>query len=290
MIPKRRRVEAPALPGFIVEPAPLPGLSVWMWGPTMWTLLQTLALQCDTVHEKAFSAEEVDTFFKHVQPLLPCRYCSSSYGGFLQEVSADRKESVAEAFRSRHMVSFVFELHNKVNQKLAKQRWSEMVGVLKSKLSEQSCRELLTCEGLDTQMASLLDKTPSISTVHKRNEVFRHEPLNLEALLILLIALANRAPLNNTEWNFILLLSTTCKVLENVDSDRFKASARALQDPLTSFRKEVSTGSNAEGISGLYTCLFDIAKPSVSFPEFRAQAEARVQLLRASWCGAGTCK
>ena len=256
----------------------------------MWTLLQTLAYQCDTVNDKAFAAADVESFFKHVQPLLPCRYCSSSYGGFLQEVSADRNEGVADAFRARHMVSFVFDLHNKVNLKLAKQRWSEMVGVLKSKLSEHLCRELLTCEGLEVEMATLLDKTPTISTVQKRNEVFRHEPLNLEALLILLIALANRAPANHTEWNFVLFLSVTCKVLENVDSERFKALSKALQDPLTSFRRDVSAGSNAAGISGLYTCLFDVCKPSISFAEFRPLAEARVALLRASVCGAGTCK
>jgi hypothetical protein len=256
----------------------------------MWTLLQTFAYQCDTVNKAAFSEEEVEAFFKHLQPLLPCRYCSSSYGGFLQDVCAERNESVAQAFVARHMVSFVFDVHNKVNLKLAKQRWSEMVGVLKSKLSEQVCRELLSCEGLEGDMAKLLDKTPSLSTVRKRNDAFVHEPINLEALLILLLALADRAPFNHTEWNFVLLLSVTCKVLEQVDSQRYKAVATSLKDTLATFRRDVSSGSNVAGISGLHTCLYDLVQPSLSFPDFRSLTEARIHLLRASVCGAGTCK
>lgn len=276
-----------------MEPRPaatLPGLSVWVWGPTMWSVLQTLALQCDVVNERMFVASDIENFFKHLQPLLPCKYCSSSYGCFLEEVCKERNETVAEAFRSRHMVSFVFDLHNKVNFKLAKQRWNEIVGVMKMRLSEQTCRELLTCESSDMDIAKLVDKSPILSTVHKRNDIFKYEPLNLEALGLIVVALAQRAPQNNTEWNFILFLCTVSKLLESMETPRSKRFGKLLEHPLTMLRGEMGTGSNARSLRALISASFQLIEPPVSFQDFEAQFYQRVSLMRASLCGAGTCK
>ena len=98
-----------------------PGLCVWMWGPIMWSVFHTIAYQCEKYGTKAYDPTIVTNFFRYVQCLLPCRYCRDSYGdtekGFLVDVQRERKETLEEAFLNKHMVSLIYDLHNKVNFK-----------------------------------------------------------------------------------------------------------------------------------------------------------------------------
>lgn len=265
-------------------------LNVWMWGPILWDILRTFAFQCD---KGLFTdAALVSSFFTHLQPLLPCDFCRQSYEGFLAEVQKDRNETVEQAFANRHMSAFVFDLHNKVNTKLAKERWREVLGFVKGKLSCDSCQDTLTnlsTECLENELIKILDKRPTLLVVYKRNNLLLREPLNHEAVMLLVLAFAKRTQAEG--WNFVLFLSMVQQTLSHIDSEQSRKLAKLLQEPLQRLRAKVkSNESIEEALESLQTVFFVFTNPTnLSKEQFAQETQKRLSSMKASECGKGSC-
>jgi hypothetical protein len=270
---------------------PEKGLSVWMWGPIMWSVLHALAFLCDTVNAPTFDANSIDAFFKYVQPMLPCVFCRDSYGGFLEDVIRTRQETVKVAFEKRHMVAFVVDVHNKVNTKLATQRWNQVVGVLRSKLSETACKELFSCEGLEQDVAVILDKRPTLTVVRNRAELFRRDVVNVEGLLLLLLVFAYRVQPSQV-WNLILILATLSTFLRALPRDDAQEAGRGLESATRLLETQAKAGlfQSETLVDALHNVLFVYSKPVTSPASFRIDTEQRLVLMLAKACGQGTCK
>lgn len=270
---------------------PEKGLSVWMWGPILWSVLHCLAFLCDTIHSPTFKAESIDAFFRYLQPMLPCEFCRDSYGGFLVDVCKARGETVQQAFERRHLVAFMVDLHDKVNTKLAKQRWNQVVGLLRSKLSNGACKELFACEGLEDEVAAIVDKRPTLTVVRNRAELYRRDLVNVEGLLLLLLVFGHRVQPSQT-WNFTLILATMSVFLKALP--REDAQAAGIKLEAVSEKLKVQSESNEFDsqalVDSLHDVLFEYSKPAVSRIQFRADAEHRMILMLAKSCGQGTCR
>ena len=270
---------------------PAKGLSVWMWGPVLWSMLHTLAFLCDTIHAPVFDAVTIESFFKHVQPLLPCEYCRDSYGGFLADVIQERRETLQQAFASRHMVAFVVDLHDKINTKLAKQRWNQVVGVLRSKLSNGACKELFSCEGLEEEIAPILDKRPTLNVVRNRLDLYKRDVINVEGVLLIVLVFAYRIQPKNA-WNFTLVMATISMMLKQLPREDAVDAGRELEAVSKTLKMQAETEAVDVGllVDGVHRVLFSYSKPSVSLPVFRDATESRLVLMLAKACGQGTCK
>lgn len=270
---------------------PAKGLSVWMWGPILWSVLHALAYMCDTKNAATFDAKSIDAFFKYLQPMLPCEFCRDSYGGFLQDIIRNRHETVKEAFERRHMVAFLVDLHDKVNTKLAKQRWNQVVGVLRSKLSESTCKELFSCEGLEEEVSVILDKRPTLTVVRNRSEVYKRDILNVEGLLLILLVFGYRVQPSQI-WNLTLILATMSTFLQNLPREDANEAGKKLELLSRELEGQARTKvfEPESLVDGLHSVLFAYSKPQISADIFRAQTEQRLVLMLAKACGQGTCK
>jgi hypothetical protein len=249
---------------------PAKGLSVWMWGPIMWSVLHALAFLCDTVNAPTFDAKSIDAFFKYVQPMLPCEFCRDSYDGFLEEVIRARQESVKVAFERRHMVAFVVDLHNKVNTKLARQRWNQVVGALRSKLSDTACKELFSCEGLEDDVAVILDKRPTLTVVRNRAELYKRDIVNVEGLLLLLLVFAYRVQPSQV-WNLTLILATLSTFLKALPREDAQEAGRGLETAsrLLETQARAGTFQSEPLVDALHEVLFAYSKPPTPSVAFR---------------------
>jgi len=267
------------------------GLSVWMWGPILWATLHALAFACDTSHSPTFDGQSIDAFFRYLQPMLPCIYCRNSYGGFLIDVEKERGETIKEAFERRHMVAFVVDLHNKVNTKLANQRWQRVAGKLQAQLSETTCKELFANPSLQAEIAFLMDKRPVLSVVRNRAELFRRDILNVEGLLLILLVFGYRVQPSQM-WNLTLILATMSTFLKQFPRKDARAAGDKLEAVSVLLEAQAKAGvlQSDRLVDGLHDVLFTYSKPKTSSSRFRADAEQRLILMLAKSCGEGTCK
>lgn len=85
------------------------------WGPPLWDSLFFVAYgyQLNPHPERA---EQYNAFFQSLAAVLPCKYCRESLNGFLKEL--DFKQYIKDG---RGAMRFVYDLKNKVNQKLVTQ-------------------------------------------------------------------------------------------------------------------------------------------------------------------------
>ena len=270
---------------------PAKGLSVWLWGPTLWSVLHCLAFLCDTRTSQLFEPASIDGFFTYLQPLLPCEFCRDSYGGFLVDVCKARGETVGQAFERRHLVAFVVDLHDKVNTKLAKQRWNQVVGLLRSKLSNGACKELFACEGLEEEVANVIDKRPTLTVVRNRGELFKRDLVNVEGVLLLLLVFGHRL-LPSQVWNFTLVLAVMSMFLQALPPQDAQDAGAQLQELSKTLKEDAKQGAfdKPRLVDALLGVLFSYSKPSVSAAEFRVQTESRLVLMLAKSCGQGTCR
>lgn len=253
----------------------LPGLSVWLWGPIMWTILHTIA----SISDRSESEPNIDlliNFYTSVQVILPCRYCRDSYGPMLQLSILQTSKSFSEIINSRQLSLLIYSVHNKVNDKLAKQRWDEVKGILKSRLPT-SVHDILECEDTESQLLSVLDKRPSTLAVFKRDIVYQHEPINLYAVHLLCILFSRRASVDPTlVRSFRIFLNTICIYFSNIDNISIKTWCKTLLQAIR---------SNSESVTA------ELEKIYFNFyPSEQSSLEEKLKLFNSSGCGAGTCK
>ena len=248
---------------------PLPGFSVWIWGPIMWDLLHAVAFVSD--RDAAWDAGTVAAFFRAVQAVLPCRYCRDSCGPFMAEVLAERGDTFEGVAAGRRAAGFVFDVHNKVNDKLARQRWGDVKNALETYGMTVSLNSTA-----EASIVALLDKRPTMLCVHKRAVVNELEPVNIHATLLLMLALARRADIDTELMTPIrTVVHMVARLLERVPTVPARNTARSLVEAL-----KVPTGAFSSALETVYLSFYD-SKP---------QLEERLRLFMASACGAGTCK
>jgi len=85
------------------------------WGPPLWDSLFFVAYGYQ-LNPHPDRVEQYNTFFQSLAGVLPCKYCRESLAGFLKEL--DFKQYVRDG---RGAMRFVYDLKNKVNQKLVTQ-------------------------------------------------------------------------------------------------------------------------------------------------------------------------
>lgn len=90
------------------------------WGPSGWKLLHTLAYLYpnDNSRIAPYHSETYKLFYNHLKYILPCKYCRQSIKNFMNTLPIEPsiKSKVA-------LTKWMFGIHNKVNNKLRKQRY-----------------------------------------------------------------------------------------------------------------------------------------------------------------------
>jgi hypothetical protein len=86
-------------------------MSKSVWGPATWTMLHCLVLK---IKDDANNIEEIKTLITSICDNLPCPYCSSHARATIQKSNFSKINDILS------LRVFVFQLHNKVNEKLKK--------------------------------------------------------------------------------------------------------------------------------------------------------------------------
>jgi hypothetical protein len=155
-------------------------------------------------NDEGLPMENLHILFRRLGPLLPCRFCRESYPVLLAAVEKDI--AIEVAIESKQMVKFVYDLHNKVNRKLALQRLENLKSY---------------CNIFDTEkMLQVLDNHPSFDIVQKRNLLFKEDPLNFEAVLLILIVLLQRS--DEIPVTYLLFICTIRQALLNVGLPKYQ--------------------------------------------------------------------
>jgi len=98
------------------------GLTVSTWGPVGWLYIHSVSFgfpidpskfDIDQGNPVGTTENNYRMFFKYVGKTLPCRYCRESYDKFFEEIPIrlESRDSLTE---------WVWEMHNRVNNKLEK--------------------------------------------------------------------------------------------------------------------------------------------------------------------------
>lgn len=85
-----------------------------VWGPPLWRIFNDVARHSDASGDPLIR-KATARWFLTLRDLLPCVWCRNSYRGFLEQVSAGPRIENGQALR------VIFDLHEKVNDKLQKQ-------------------------------------------------------------------------------------------------------------------------------------------------------------------------
>jgi hypothetical protein len=86
-------------------------MSKSVWGPATWTMLHCLVLK---IKDDANNIEQLKTMISSICENLPCPYCASHARSILQKSNFSRIQDILS------LRVFVFQFHNKVNEKLKK--------------------------------------------------------------------------------------------------------------------------------------------------------------------------
>lgn len=90
------------------------GMSPSVWGPIFWTTMHIVSLgYADTPSKEEQSAAV--QFYRSLESVIPCPICKSHYSHFLAEMPVE--DAVANR---QSLIRWVFDIHNKVNEKLGK--------------------------------------------------------------------------------------------------------------------------------------------------------------------------
>jgi hypothetical protein len=85
-----------------------------IWGPHAWEFLHTITFNYPQ-HPTAEDKQQVQSFFQHVGPILPCPTCRTHFQNLLQQ------HPIEPHLVSRDRLSrWLVDIHNQVNQRLHK--------------------------------------------------------------------------------------------------------------------------------------------------------------------------
>lgn len=242
-----------------------------MWGPTMWDILHCVAYVSDT--QRIFTPEEMTEFYTLLQPLLPCRYCRDSYGGFLEKSLQEKKCTVVgELCNNMRLGLLIYDVHERVNRKLLvgpEQKFDRLKRAVPG-LAELQVDPEIVWECMNSQ--------PSDMILYKRGVFFENEPLKLDATWLLVLALSQRVEENSKNFNVFL------SILARTLSEFPFQSANEMSRLLTSRKKLADLFVN-------YYDWFSLqCKKSVDKSKFLESTQKKLSLMISGACGAGTCK
>lgn len=243
-----------------------------MWGPTMWDILHSVAYVSDT--QRVFTPDEMTEFYTLLQPLLPCRYCRDSYGGFLQQSLLEKKcVRVGELCEKMRLGLLIYDVHERVNRKL-------LVG------SEQKFDRLqqavpgLAELNIDPEIIwKCMNSQPSDMILYKRGVFFESEPMKLDATWLLVLALSQRV-VEETKNNFNVFLSILARTLRELPFHSANQMSTLLQNKKNS----------ADLFNNYYEWYSLQCKQSVDQKKFLESTQRKLSLMISGACGAGTCK
>ncbi len=86
-------------------------MSKSVWGPATWAMLHCLVLK---IKDDATIVDELKTIISSICDNLPCPYCTAHAQGIIQKSNFKNFKDILS------LRVFVFQLHNKVNEKLKK--------------------------------------------------------------------------------------------------------------------------------------------------------------------------
>ena len=89
-----------------------------IWGPPAWTFLHSVTLAYPD-NPSEMDKENYKTFFKSLQPVLPCHKCSMNY---LNHINEDPVENHLDTKQS--LVKWFIDIHNKVNNSNGKRDYT----------------------------------------------------------------------------------------------------------------------------------------------------------------------
>ena len=242
-----------------------------MWGPTMWDILHSVAYVSDTQH--IFTPDEMTEFYTLLQPLLPCRYCRDSYGGFLQQSIQEKKcVRVGELCEKMRLGLLIYDVHERVNRKLLvgpEQKFDRLQQAVPG-LAELNINPEIIWKCMNSQ--------PSDMILYKRGVFFESEPMKLDATWLLVLAISQRV--EETNLNFRVFLSILARTLSALPFQ----SAEEMSRFLTSRKKLADLFDN------YYEWFRLQCKKSVDKSKFLENTQKKLSLMISGACGAGTCK
>ena len=110
----------------------------YYWGPALWRVLASFAAGLKDDMASKQLPEEAVTLFSVLGGVLPCTYCRASYQEFTRQLLHSPHSSSNKAMFSKLLCAdlpkFVYDLHNKVNDKLDAQLCSKKVPDLAKEL------------------------------------------------------------------------------------------------------------------------------------------------------------
>ena len=226
-----------------------------------------------------FSNEEMTEFYTLLQPLLPCKYCRDSYGGFLQQ-SIHKKCQLGEACQRMQLGLLVYDVHERVNRKLllGKEQKFERLKEAVMKNAEQKLPPELWNYFDDETVWSCLNSQPSQMILYKRGLFFEHEPMKLDATWLLVLALSQRITEETTK-NFFVFLKVLARTLEALP---FRSA------------HQMANGLKVEKLSELFSNYSQWISLQCSAPidstDLLRRTQQKLSIMISGACGAGTCK
>jgi len=246
----------------------------------MWDILHSVAYVSDTQHK--FSAEEITSFYTLLQPLLPCRYCRDSYGGFLQESILYKKCNLGDACQKMQLGLLVYDVHERVNRKLLLGK-DQKFDRLKAAVIQNAGSSSLPLEIWDyfdsETVWSCLNSQPTQMILYKRGMFFEFEPMKLDATWLLILSLSQRIT-PETEENFAVFLTVLSKTLaclpfkSSHDMARLITSRQKLSDLFTGYAEWIK-------LQTLHT---------IDPQALLQQTQKKLSIMISGACGGGTCK
>lgn len=271
-------------------------LSTWMWGPSMWALLNMIGAASDlapshqslTGKGRDEDAQILLKLFSHIQLVLPCAACQDSYSSFFKESMADMMrdgsvESFADIVDGRRIIELLYTIHNRVNDKLSMAAAEDFIESL-----EKTHRGLLSQEGAKTAMLNSMlaadrAKRPPLSIIQKRLFIFNRQPVNVDNTWLLLLALARRIKSAEGRSAFLLLLSCTSLSARAYPDQHTKNFAACLDAVCRSLAAD----------SNIYEVLLDKYMQTSCGTDClldRKAVEARLRRMQSSQCTATSCR
>jgi hypothetical protein len=86
-------------------------MSKSVWGPATWTMLHCLVLK---IKDDANNIEQLKTIISSICDNLPCPYCAAHAKSMIEKSNFSKFKDVLS------LRLFIFQLHNKVNERLKK--------------------------------------------------------------------------------------------------------------------------------------------------------------------------
>lgn len=116
----------------------------FLWGPNFWaTIFDIVAVYPERADSKQI--ESTRSYFLSLKNLLPCESCRNSYQNFISQSDTDINDN--DNFSTRNsLISFVFNLRNKVNSKLELE-YCLTQNYFKKKLNKMICISGNTIDG-----------------------------------------------------------------------------------------------------------------------------------------------